>query len=241
MSLELKVVLIVAGVLALVVAAFLIARFAKGGREETENNAVPPATGAENAPEEVEREPEKEPEQPVAPENEPAAEETAVTEIGEIEDDEDDREIFNRTRTFVEKMLELDVRTQEYYDALNNEFISYRKVHQRISKRCVSYRFGRKLIAKISARGRTMKMHLALSCGDFAENIYFQKDLSDVKSYAETPFTVKVKSDRGLKKAIELIGALAEKEGLEKKTRFTAVDSMEEVRAIFNESKAANA
>ena len=82
-----------------------------------------------------------------------------------------------------------------------------------------------------------MKLHLALDCKDFEERIYFQKDLSDVKTYAETPFTVKVKSDRGLKKAISLIGALALKEGMEKKTRTNYIDSMEEVRHLVMESK----
>ncbi len=164
-----------------------------------------------------------------------AADDTA--EIGELIDDEDDREIFNRRVSFCEKMLELDVRTQEYYDEIVNEFNSYRKIHKRLSNRFVSFRFGRKLVAKISARGRTMKLHLALDCKDFEERIYFQKDLSDVKTYAETPFTVKVKSDRGLKKAISLIGALALKEGMEKKTRTNYVDSMEEVRHLVMESK----
>ncbi len=156
--------------------------------------------------------------------------------IGELEDEEDDREIATRIRTFAEKMLDIDVRTQEYYDTLNNEFLTYRKMHARISKKCASYRFGRKLIAKISIRGKTMKLHLSLDVTKFPENIYFQKDMSDVKSYVETPFTVKVKSDRGLKKALELVQALVTKEGVEKKTRYTAVDSMEEIRHIVTES-----
>lgn len=173
-------------------------------------------------------------------EEQTAQEQVAATtaEIGDVlDDEEDDREIYGRRVTFMEKMLELDVRTQEYYDEINNEFNTYRKLHARISRRFVSYRFGKKLVAKISIRGRTMKMHFALDVKDFEEKIYFQKDLSDVKSYVETPFTVKVKSDRGLKRAISLIDALAIKEGMEKKTRTTYKDSMEEIRHLVMEMK----
>ena len=55
--------------------------------------------------------------------------------------------------------------------------------------------------------------------------------MSDVKAYEEVPFTVKVKSERGAKNALKLIAALAEAHGLEKKTRSTPVDSIEDLKA----------
>lgn len=137
-----------------------------------------------------------------------------------------------KTTPFCEKMLFLDRKTQEFYNALNNEFISYRKINDRVSSKGVSYRLGRELVAKITVRGKTMKLHLALPIDGFDQKIFFQKDLSDVKAYAEVPFTVKVKSDRGLKNAIKLISALAEAKAIEKKTRYNQVDSVEELKAI---------
>jgi hypothetical protein len=77
-----------------------------------------------------------------------------------------------------------------------------------------------------------MKLHLALNIADFESNVYFQKDMSDVKAYVEVPFTVKVKSDRGLKNAIKLISALAEKKEIARKTRFEPTDGIEELKAI---------
>ena len=256
MSLSLKICLAIIFALALVALAFVSTRFArkqysvkKPVSEELkeEPKALPePAPKLEEKTEEPVEEPapekaeepaapeeEKEPE-PVEPEVIVKTEEVAVTAEDDepLEDDEDDREFFGRNRTFAEKMLEMDVRTQEYYDDLNNEFISYRKMHQRISRRCVSYRFGRKLVAKISVRGKTMKLHLALPVSEFPEKTYFQKDMSEVKLYAETPFTVKVKSDRGERRALSLVTALCEREGIQKKTRSTPVDSMEEIRHL---------
>ena len=154
-----------------------------------------------------------------------------VEEVAVVEDIEDDRETAKRI-PFAHKMLFIDKKTQSYYDAINNNFRSMRKINPRISSKGVSYRMGRELVAKITVRGKTMKLHLALDVKAFDEKIYFQKDMSDVKSYAEVPFTVKVKSDRGLKNAIKLIDALAELKGVERKTRYTEIDSIEALKEI---------
>ena len=131
---------------------------------------------------------------------------------------------------FATKLLGADDQTQIFYDTLNNEFNSYRKLHIRISAKCVSYRLGRDLVAKITYRGKTMKLHLALDVNAYPENIYFQKDESDVKAYEEVPFTVKVKSERRLKRAIALIEALASEKGMEKKAHWNAIDSIADLK-----------
>ncbi len=109
---------------------------------------------------------------------------------------------------FADKLESADDSIKEYFKALDEKFTSYKKVHGRISQKCASYRLGRALKAKISLRGKTLKLHLALDVNAFNEKIYFQKDYKDIKSYEEVPFTVKVKSERGLKNALKLIEAL---------------------------------
>ena len=104
-------------------------------------------------------------------------------------------------------MLTLDAKTQIYYEKIHNAFRGLRNINPRISMKGVSYRKGKELVAKISVRGKTMRLHLALNVNDFEQNVYFQKDLSDVKAYVEVPLMVKIKSDRGLKKALTLIEA----------------------------------
>ena len=149
------------------------------------------------------------------------------------DDTEDDRERARRI-PFAEKMLYIDKKTQGSYNQLMNKFRSLRKINIRISSKGVSYRLGRELVAKITVRGKTMKLHLALNVNNFDEKIYFQKDLSAVKAYAEVPCTVKVKSDRGLKNALKLVDALVEAHGIEKKTRFIPIDSIEALKEIAN-------
>ncbi len=125
---------------------------------------------------------------------------------------------------FTDKIGDMDEKTKEYVNAINNKFKSLRNINMRVSSRGVSYRNGRELVAKMTIRGKALKLHLALDPKAFDENIYFQKDLSGVKTHAEVPFTVKVKSDRGLKNALKLIDALIENKGLEAKTRFVKAD-----------------
>ena len=156
-------------------------------------------------------------------------EETEEVAVTEEQDTEDDRFVVKRT-PFAQKMLTLDAKTQIYYEKIHNAFKALRKINPRISSKGVSYRLGRELVAKISVRGKTMRLHLALNVNDFAQNIYFQKDLSDVKAYVEVPFMVKVKSDRGLKKALELIEALCQAKAIEKKVRFNEIDAIAELK-----------
>ena len=81
-------------------------------------------------------------------------------------------------------------------------------------------------MAKLTVRGRTLTFYLALGIDDFKKTVFFQKDSSEIKAYAEVPFTVKVRSDRGLKNALKLAEALASKEGLEKNPRYEKINSI---------------
>ena len=175
----------------------------------------------------------------VSKEEKPVVEEKTVEEVApvvetvEAADDNDDANDDNAKRIpFAQKLLTLDSSVQTYYAGIDNAFRAMRKINPRVSTRSVSYRLGRELVAKLTIRGKTMRLHLALDVNAFPQNVYFQKDLSDTKSYIEVPFTVKVKSDRGYKNALKLIDALAEAKGIEKKTRYTEVDSLQTIKEL---------
>lgn len=162
-------------------------------------------------------------EEPEAVAEEPAPE-TVKDEI--VIGDLDDGVESAKRIPFKDKILSAEEKIQGYYNTIDNTFRSFRKINPRVSIKGASYRLGRQLVAKLTIRGKTLKLHLALGIADFDENIYFQKDMSDVKEYVEVPFAVKVRSDRALKNALKLIDALAEKHGIEKKTRYTQIDSI---------------
>lgn len=133
--------------------------------------------------------------------------------------------VINRV-PFSERLAAQPDSVKGYFNDIYNEFTSYKRVNARISKKCASFRLGRELIAKIFVKGKTMKLALALVEQDVADKQYFQKDMTEVKTYADVPFVIKVKSDRAVKNALELISALAEKYAMEKKARFKRVDGV---------------
>ena len=233
MGLTLKILLAVDTVLLVALLIYVIARLVKEKKvdacvtpEQTDN----PKQTTVDTEEQVEKVIEKEVvvTTTAEPELKEEVKSNSTVVIGDVEDD---RDIVKRI-PFSEKMLSLDSKTQSYYNELYNKFISMRRINPRVSTKCVSFRLGKELVAKISVRGKTMKLNLALDVSKFEENIYFQKDSSDVKTYAEVPFTVKVKSDRGLKNAIKLIDALATEKNIENKVRYNAVDAIAELKEL---------
>ena len=127
-------------------------------------------------------------------------------------------------------MKQSDEKVKAYYSDLKNELVSYKKINSNVSWHGDRFNFGRDTVAKININGKTLCFYLALDPNDpeFKETVYHQKDVSAQKAYENTPFMIKVKSDAAVKKALRLVGSLAEKLGTEKEEGFKAVDYVDE-------------
>ncbi len=154
--------------------------------------------------------------------------------IADIDEEDELADKLNIKRVhFAQKLLKLDEHALLYYDEIYNKFVSFRGVNSRLSFKHVTFRHKRKLIAKLTIKGKTLKLHLALDTEAFNKNVYFQTSLADVKAYEEVPFTVKVKSARGLKNALALIEILCEKEGVELKARHKKINAIKEIMQVM--------
>ena len=80
----------------------------------------------------------------------------------------------------------------------------------------------------------TLKLFLSLNPADYDSKIYFHKDMSHKKAYAETPLMMKLKSKRSCKRALELITKLMESKEVSKKRRYQEVDRIEEMKNKMN-------
>ncbi|MDE5755894.1 MAG: hypothetical protein K2I23_02260, partial [Clostridia bacterium] len=129
----------------------------------------------------------------------------------------DDRYLFNPaendwyimlTKTFTAKLIQSQDYVKDYYTELKNELLSYKKVHARMSKKRESFNFGRTCLARLTIRGKTLRLHLALDANEYAETKYLVEDTSNVKSLADTPLMYRIKNDRRLKYAKDLIAAV---------------------------------
>ena len=133
-------------------------------------------------------------------------------------------------RSFTAKMKQSEEKVKAYYSDLKNELVSYKKINSNVSWHGDRFNFGRDTVAKININGKTLCFYLALDPNDpeFKETVYHQKDVGGQRAYESTPFMVKIKSDAAVKKALRLVGSLAEKLGTEKEANFEAVDYVEE-------------
>ena len=167
---------------------------------------------------------------------EPAAEtaesELAVSESAHYEEvgnelvDAETGLVIRLKRSFTAKMKQSEEKVKEYYSDLKNELTSYKKINSNVSWHGDRFNFGRDTVAKINICGKTLCFYVALDPNDpeFKSTVYHQKDVGAQKAYESTPFMVKVKSDAAAKKALRLVGYLAEKLGTEKEENFEAVD-----------------
>ncbi len=113
-------------------------------------------------------------------------------------------------RTFRSKLIQSGG-AQDLYTELKNTFSGYAGIRSRVTQSGENFRVGGRKIAKIAIGGKTLCLYLALDPKAFEDSKYRFKDVSDKKTYSETPMKVRVTGSRSLKHAKELIGYLAEK------------------------------
>ena len=163
---------------------------------------------------------------------EPAVEEElAVTASGyqEVGDELIDAEtglVIRLKRSFTAKMKQSEEKVKGYYSDIKNELSSYKKINSNVSWHGDRFNFGRDTVAKMNICGKTLCFYLDLDPNDpeLKSTVYHQKDVGAQKAYESTPFMVKIKSDAAAKKALRLVGYLAEKLGTEKDESFQPVD-----------------
>lgn len=112
------------------------------------------------------------------------------------------------SKSFIGKMHQTDKTIQGYYGELKNYMLSFKRVRSSVSWNLDTFFIGRKAVAKIGFRGKTLVMFCALDPDEYANTKYYPKDVSGVKKYEATPMMIKIKSERGVKFAKELIDVM---------------------------------
>ena len=116
-------------------------------------------------------------------------------------------------RSYTAKLIQGDDRLKHYYSVLKNELESY-GVQNRTSWRYETFRSGRKLLARLAVRGKTLGVYLALDPKEYDDTKYKVNDVSAVAKNAEVPLLYKIKNDRRCKYATDLIFAVMRKNGI---------------------------
>lgn len=165
----------------------------------------------------------------IAEETPVVADEVAVTEpeiVEEVAEEPKEDLVMRVDRSFTAKLKQSDDEVKDRYGMIKNALLSYKKFKSTVSWNADRFNCGRATIAKMNIRGKTLCVYFALDPKDpaFKQTIYNQKDMSEQKAYAQTPFMMKIKSDLAAKRAVRLVETLAEQKGVAKKKDFEEVD-----------------
>ena len=173
-------------------------------------------------------EPEPEPEPVVEPETEVVAvveepqPEPEVVAVPVIEDVEGGTLRYDKS--FTARIIQSENEVKNWYTLLKNEMLSYKKVKARMSWKRENFRFGRDATIKLSFRGETLCIYLPIDPTSIADSKYKIEDVSDNASYAYTPCLYRIKNDKRVRYAMELIAFVMETAGTEKNVNYISED-----------------
>jgi len=163
---------------------------------------------------------------PEVAEETPPAETVVIANVSESdEDDGEDSEVegegeeggvdflnmMRYNRSFIARIIQSSDETKNYYGTVRNALLSYRKVNSNIAWGAERFHKGRETIARFKIRGKTLVLYMAIDPKEIEYSVYHQKDVSDNKSLHGTPTMIKIKSPRGVKKAVRLVDLMLEK------------------------------
>ena len=119
--------------------------------------------------------------------------------------------MYKQRESFSTRLEKSDEDTQQYFKELEQALLEYSGVKERISLRCVTFRYNKDVIAKIALGGKTLKLYLAMDMDEdiLKEGKYHPRDLSKTKAYEQVPTMLPIKSELAVRKAKVAIQYLA--------------------------------
>lgn len=108
-------------------------------------------------------------------------------------------------KSYTARLIQAEETLKNNYVIIKQELLAYKKVKARTSWNAETFSAGRIQCAKLTVRGKTLWLNLNLSPNNYIDSKYSIVDCSDKKKFAEVPVAVKIRSNRSVKYALELI------------------------------------
>ena len=152
------------------------------------------------------------------PVSEMTAEVSADADHGRVRVGEKEIEVSYR-KSFTARLLLSEDPVKDFYVRIHNYILSYTGKN-RVSWFYDSYNSGRTQLVKLAIRGKTLCAYFALDFAEY-ENTKYHVQEAATKRYEKVPVMLRVRSERGVRYAKELVDAVMAKYGVaqnEKKT-----------------------
>lgn len=108
-------------------------------------------------------------------------------------------------KSYTARLIQAEETLKNNYVIIKQELLAYKKVKARTSWNAETFGAGRIQCAKLTVRGKTLWLNLNLAPNNYVDSKYSIVDCSDKKKFAEVPVAVKIRSNRSVKYALELI------------------------------------
>lgn len=108
-------------------------------------------------------------------------------------------------KSYTARLIQAEETLKNNYVIIKQELLAYKKVKARTSWNAETFSAGRIQCAKLTVRGKTLWLNLNLAPNNYVDSKYSIVDCSDKKKFAEVPVAVKIRSNRSVKYARELI------------------------------------
>ena len=117
-------------------------------------------------------------------------------------------------KSFTAKLIQANDESKKYYEELKNEVLSYKDTTSRVSWHYDSINSGRNQVLKFAVRGKTLCVYFPLDADKLDDKYKVEK--AESKRFEEVPCLYRIKNDRRLGYAKELIAEVCKKLGLKK-------------------------
>lgn len=131
--------------------------------------------------------------------------EIAVTTVPETVESVENIAYVTYKKSYTSRLIQAEETLKNNYVIIKQELLAYKKVKARTSWNAETFSAGRIQCAKLTVRGKTLWLNLNLSPNNYVDTKYSIVDCSDKKKFAEVPVAVKIRSNRSVKYALELI------------------------------------
>lgn len=147
-----------------------------------------------------------------------------VTQEVIVEEESVEGGVLHYDRSFTARFIQSDDDIKHWYTEIKNYLLSYMNIKDRISWRRESFKHKNQIIARLAYRGKTLCLFLPLNALDLADTKYKVEDVSDNHQYQETPCMYRIKNEKRVRYAMELIEMVMIDLEIEKIDDFVSID-----------------